>query len=50
MEWLKALIAIGLPIYFFWYGAFCPLPEERNLPKEKRTPTIAQAYWDTFKH
>lgn len=48
-EFVKVLFAIGFPALVFWYGAFCPLPEERDLPKEQRTRSIAQCYWDTFK-
>ena len=33
----------------FLYCALSPLPEERDLPKEKRTPNIAKCYWETLK-
>ena len=49
-EILKSVFVIGLIVFFFWYALFWPLPEERNLPKEERTPNFFIAYWNTLKH
>lgn len=42
------IMVLGFPIVFIWY-AFAPLPDERDLPKEKRTRNIAEHYLDTLK-
>ena len=42
------VMVFGFPILLVWY-TLSPLPEERDLLKEKRTKNIAQCYWDTLK-
>ena len=41
-------MVLGFPALFIWY-ALSPLSEEKDLPKEERTPNIAKHYWDTLK-
>lgn len=46
---LETIIFLACFIGFFYWAAFVPLPEDRELPKDKRPPTIGEAYLNTLK-